>query len=60
MSAFAKSLATRLSGVVVDDEGQNLSDAALSAIATQVDDFYQQMAQAGIPAGSARAQRLFA
>lgn len=60
MSAFAKSLATRLSGVVVDDEGQNLSDAALSAIATQVDDFYLQMAQAGIPAGSARAQRLFA
>lgn len=60
MSAFAKSLATRLSGVVVDDEGQNLSDAALSAIAAQVDDFYQQMAQAGIPAGSARAQRLFA
>ncbi len=60
MSAFAKSLATRLSGVVVDDEGQSLSDAALAAIASQVDEFYQQMAQAGIPAGSARAQRLFA
>lgn len=60
MSAFAKSLATRLSGVVVDDEGQSLSDPALAAIATQVDEFYQQMAQAGIPAGSARAQRLFA
>lgn len=60
MSAFAKSLATRLSGVVVDDEGQSLSDPALAAIAAQVDDFYQQMAQAGIPAGSVRAQRLFA
>ena len=60
MSAFSKSLATRLSGVVVDDEGQTLSDAALAAIASQVDAFYQQMAQAGIPAGSARAQRLFA
>ncbi len=60
MSSFAKSLATRLSGVVVDDEGQTLSDAALSAIATQVDAFYQQMDQAGIPAGSVRAQRLFA
>ncbi len=60
MSAFAKSLATRLSGVVVDDEGQNLSDAALAAIAAQVDEFYEQMAQAGIPAGSVRAQRLFA
>ncbi|MEO0318923.1 MAG: hypothetical protein RL404_2600, partial [Pseudomonadota bacterium] len=60
MSAFAKSLATRLSGVVVDDEGQPLSDAALSAIAEQVDAFYQQMHEAGIPAGSVRAQRLFA
>ncbi len=60
MSAFAKSLATRLSGVVVDDEGQTLPDAALSAIAAQVDEFYQQMDQAGIPAGSVRAQRLFA
>ncbi len=60
MSAFAKSLATRLSGVVVDDEGQSLSDPALAAIAAQVDEFYQQMAQAGIPAGSSRAQRLFA
>lgn len=60
MSAFAKSLATRLSGVVVDDEGQALPDAALSAIAAQVDEFYQQMDQAGIPAGSVRAQRLFA
>lgn len=60
MSAFAKSLATRLSGVVVDDEGQPLSDAALAEIAAQVDAFYQQMAQAGMPAGSARAQRLFA
>lgn len=60
MSVFAKSLATRLSGVVVDDEGQPLSDAAIAAIGAQVDDFYQQMAQAGIPAGSAKAQRLFA
>ncbi len=60
MSSFAKSLATRLSGVVVDDEGQPLSDAALAAIGAQVGEFYQQMEQAGIPAGSARAQRLFA
>ena len=60
MSVFAKSLATRMSGVVIDDEGQALSDAALAEIATQVEQFYQQMEQAGIPAGSARAQRLFA
>ncbi len=60
MAAFAKSLAGRLSGAVVDDEGQPLSDAALSAIAHQVDDFYAAMAQAGVPAGSSHAQRLFA
>ncbi len=60
MAAFAKSLAGRLSGAVVDDEGQPLPDAALSAIASQVDDFYAAMAHAGIPAGSPHAQRLFA
>ncbi|NDC09423.1 MAG: cell division protein [Oxalobacteraceae bacterium] len=60
MTAFAKSLANRLSGAVVDDEGQSLPDAALTAIAEQVADFYRAMAQAGIPAGSPLAQRLFA
>jgi hypothetical protein len=45
---------------VVDDEGQPLPDAALTAIAEQVADFYRAMAQAGIPAGSPLAQRLFA
>lgn len=60
MTAFAKSLAGRLSATVVDDEGQPLSDAALAAIAGQVADFYRAMEQAGIPAGSTRAQRLFA
>ncbi|MBM3365243.1 MAG: cell division protein [Betaproteobacteria bacterium] len=60
MTAFAKSLANRLSGTVVDDEGQPLPDASLTAIAEQVADFYRAMAQAGIPAGSPLAQRLFA
>lgn len=60
MTAFAKSLASRLSGTVVDDEGAPLPDAALDAIAQQVGDFYQAMDAAGIPAGSVRAQRLFA
>jgi hypothetical protein len=60
MTAFAKSLANRLSGAVVDDEGQPLPDAAITAIAEQVADFYRAMAQAGIPAGSPLAQRLFA
>lgn len=60
MSAFAKSLASRLSGTVVDDDGQPLPDPALAAIGQQVDAFYEAMAQADIPAGSARALRLFA
>lgn len=60
MTAFAKSLASRLSATVVDDEGQPLADAVLAAIAEQVVDFYRAMEEAGIPAGSARAQRLFA
>lgn len=60
MTAFAKSLASRLSATVVDDEGQPLADAVLAAIAAQVVDFYGAMEQAGIPAGSPRAQRLFA
>lgn len=60
MTAFAKSLASRLSGLVVDDEGQPLPDSTLAAIAEQVGDFYREMAQAGIPAGSPLAQRLFA
>lgn len=59
MTAFARSLASRLSGAVVDDDGQPLPEPALAAIARQVEDFYGAMAQAGIPAGSPRAQRLF-
>ena len=60
MTAFAKSLASRLSGSVVDDEGQALPDAALAAIAQDVGEFYREMERAGIPAGSALALRLFA
>jgi FtsZ-interacting cell division protein ZipA len=60
MTAFAKSLANRLSGVVVDDEGQPLPDAMLADIAAQLGEFYREMEQAGIPAGSPLAQRLFA
>jgi len=60
MSALAKSLASRLSGTVVDDNGQPLSDAALAVIAAQVREFCQAMEQARLPAGSARALRLFA
>ena len=60
MSAFAKSLATRLSGVVVDDAGEPLADASLEAIEQQIRSFYEAMEQTGISPGSVRAQRLFA
>lgn len=59
MVACAQSLAARLEGVVVDDAGQPLTDAALAEIASQITSFYDSMEQAGIPAGSTRAMRLF-
>lgn len=60
MTALARSLATRLSGMVVDDAGHPLSDESLSAIAQQIRSFYGAMEQTGISPGSPRAQRLFA
>ncbi len=60
MTAFAKTIASRLAGTVVDDEGQPLPDATLDAIGGEVDAFYREMDNAGIPAGSPRALRLFA
>ncbi len=59
MAACARSLATRLSGTVVDDGNQPISKPALDEIAGQVNDFYMAMAEAQICAGSQRAQRLF-
>lgn len=60
MSAFAKSLAQRLTGGIVDDEGQPLSDDALAAIGNEVRSFYTAMEEAGVTAGSHLAHRLFA
>jgi len=60
MSAFAKSLSQRLTGGIVDDEGQPLSDAALAAIGDEVRSFYAAMEAAGVTAGSHLAHRLFA
>ncbi len=59
MVACAKSLASRLDGVVVDDAGQLLADEALAEISSQITAFYESMEQAGISAGSTRANRLF-
>jgi hypothetical protein len=60
MVACARMLATRLDGSVVDDGGQPLSDEALAEIAAQVASFYEHMEASDVPAGSARALRLFA
>ena len=60
MSAFAKSLAQRLTGGIVDDNGQPLSDAALASIGDEVRSFYAAMEEAGVTAGSHLAHRLFA
>ena len=59
MIACAKSLMGRLDATIVDDYSQPLSDAALAEIAKQVQDFYTEMNNADIPAGSTRAMRLF-
>lgn len=59
MIACARTLASRLDGTVVDDGNQPLADAALTEIAGQLQAFYADMDAADIPAGSARALRLF-
>jgi FtsZ-interacting cell division protein ZipA len=59
MVTCAKSLELRLEAAIVDDFDQPLSDEALSEIAGQVGEFYQEMEAADIPAGSTRALRLF-
>lgn len=59
MVACANALVGRLDATIVDDYNQALSDAALAEIAGQVQEFYQEMDAADIPAGSTRALRLF-
>jgi hypothetical protein len=59
MVACAKALVQRLDATIVDDSDQPLLDEALEAINGQVQEFYQEMDAAEIPAGSTRALRLF-
>ncbi len=59
MVACAKALVGRLDATIVDDGNQPLMDEALAEINGQVQDFYQEMEAADIPAGSTRALRLF-
>jgi hypothetical protein len=59
MIGAAKALEQRLDATIVDDYEQPLADEALAAIDGQVQEFYQEMDAADIPAGSTRALRLF-
>jgi hypothetical protein len=59
MIGAAKALEQRLDATIVDDYDQPLPDEALAAINGQVQEFYQEMEAADIPAGSTRALRLF-
>jgi hypothetical protein len=44
---------------VVDDQGRPLPESALAAIEKQLMTLYAKLEQAGIPAGSPAARRLF-
>jgi len=59
MVSCAKSLALRLGGALVDDSNAPIDDATLAQIHEQVEVFYSAMQAAEIPAGSARAIRIF-
>lgn len=59
MCDYAKSLAERIGGRVVDDQRRPLPEAALLAIEKQLMTLYAKLEEAGIPAGSAATRRLF-
>lgn len=57
--AVAGQLADGLGGDLVDGQGNPLSEAMLAGIRAKIGELQQKMAAHQIPAGSARAQRLF-
>jgi hypothetical protein len=59
MCDYAKSLAERIGGRVVDDGRRPLPETALLAIEKQLMTLYARLEQAGIPAGSPATRRLF-
>ncbi|HVW49143.1 MAG TPA: cell division protein ZipA C-terminal FtsZ-binding domain-containing protein [Trinickia sp.] len=59
MCDYAKSLAERIGGRVVDDQRRPLPEQALLAIEKQLMTLYARLEEAGIPAGSAATRRLF-
>ncbi|WP_420225664.1 cell division protein ZipA C-terminal FtsZ-binding domain-containing protein [Pigmentiphaga litoralis] len=59
MAQTARTLAGRLEADVVDDNGRPLADGAEQAIDKQLQALYVRLDDAGLTAGSARAQRVF-
>lgn len=59
MCDYAKSLAERIGGRVVDDQCRPLPESALLAIEKQLMTLYAKLEEAGIPAGSPATRRLF-
>lgn len=60
MTEFGYSLADRLSGRLVDDNGRAVSNDSLSRDRDRLVEFYTRMQRQNIPAGGERALRLFA
>jgi hypothetical protein len=58
--AAADTLAVRLNGRIVDDNGRLVQREAHFSIAAQLAGMYEQMHAAGVEAGSVRAKRLYA
>ncbi len=59
MCDYARSLAERIGGRVVDDQRRPLPESVLQSIDKQLMTLYARLEQAGIPAGSAATRRLF-
>jgi FtsZ-interacting cell division protein ZipA len=59
MCDYAKSLAERIGGRVVDDQRRPLPESMLQSIDKQLMTLYAKLEQAGIPAGSPATRRLF-
>lgn len=60
MVDVGRDLARRLQAELVDDQGKSVVDGMETGIDEQLQKLFQQLDQAGLPAGSERAQRVFA
>ncbi|KAG1059835.1 hypothetical protein G6F40_018109 [Rhizopus arrhizus] len=60
MVDVGRDLAARLRAELVDDQGKPLADGSETVIDERLHVLFEQLEQAGLPAGSERAQRVFA